>query len=100
MYKLKHKATGLYYRPAGTGSNLSLTGKVYHRKPAIQTWLTLRFYHWPSKPKKLSALHQLCITAFSLPLDANYKYSHLSERFKIKTHVNDWEIEELKLKDK
>lgn len=30
IYKLKHKTTGLYYKPsAGTGSNLSTRGKIY-----------------------------------------------------------------------
>ena len=28
-YRIKHKATGLYYQPLVNGNNLSKTGKVY-----------------------------------------------------------------------
>lgn len=28
-YRIKHKASGLYYKPSGSGNNLSKTGKVY-----------------------------------------------------------------------
>src|SRR5688572_24998328 len=38
LYKLKHKATGLYFQPSRGNGNLSLTGKVYvGRKPDV-TW--------------------------------------------------------------
>ena len=36
FYKIKHKASGLFYRPAGTKtSNLSKVGKSYSRKPTL-----------------------------------------------------------------
>lgn len=31
-YRIKHKASGLYYQPTVNGSNLSKTGKVYLTK--------------------------------------------------------------------
>lgn len=31
-YRIKHKASGLYYSPASNGNNLSKTGKVYLTK--------------------------------------------------------------------
>ena len=31
-YRIKHKASGLYYQPAINGNNLSKTGKVYLAK--------------------------------------------------------------------
>ena len=37
FYKIKHKASGLFYRPAGTKtSNLSKVGKSYSRKPTLR----------------------------------------------------------------
>lgn len=37
FYKIRHKASGLFYRPAGTKtSNLSEVGKVYSRKPSLK----------------------------------------------------------------
>ena len=31
-YRIKHKASGLYYQPTSNGNNLSKTGKVYLTK--------------------------------------------------------------------
>lgn len=31
-YRIKHKASGLYYQPISNGNNLSKTGKVYLTK--------------------------------------------------------------------
>jgi hypothetical protein len=37
FYKIKHKASGLFYRPAGTKtSNLSKVGKSYSQKPSLK----------------------------------------------------------------
>ena len=35
-YRIKHKASGLYYQPTVNGSNLSKTGKVYLTKNKVR----------------------------------------------------------------
>jgi len=41
LYKLRHKPTGLYYKPSKhrSKSNLSAQGKVYHTRPSFG-WLS------------------------------------------------------------
>lgn len=34
-YRVKHKASGLYYQPMSNGNNLSKTGKVYLTKSNV-----------------------------------------------------------------
>lgn len=34
-YKIKHKASGLYYQPLSNGDNLSKSGKVYLTKSCV-----------------------------------------------------------------
>lgn len=49
-YKLKHKPTGLYYKPnKGTGSNLSTRGKVYDNN-YMYNQLTNTHPEWKDKP--------------------------------------------------
>lgn len=59
IYKIKHKPTGLYYKPSvyPYHHNLSKTGKVYHRKPNIESFLSfggVLFYYHPLKTKNWS----------------------------------------------
>jgi hypothetical protein len=44
FYTIKHKATGLYFKPANDtrGINVSKKGKVYNRKPSIHTYDGMR----------------------------------------------------------
>lgn len=46
MYKIRHKPTGLFFKPAKYPykSNLSKNGKVYHTKPSLR-YLGERYYH-------------------------------------------------------
>lgn len=57
FYKIKHIATGLFYKPSGMGkSNLSKRGKVYQTLPSLK-WIDL-YYHpddlkkYPVRPRK------------------------------------------------
>jgi hypothetical protein len=49
LYKLKHKPTGLYYKPTkGTGSNLSTKGKIYDNN-YMWNQLTNKHPEWEGK---------------------------------------------------
>lgn len=41
LYRVLHLPTGLFWKPSTHANkrNLSKTGKVYHTKPAIESWL-------------------------------------------------------------
>lgn len=40
FYKIRHKPTGLYFRPASGSYRLSLCrdGETYHKKPSLKTY--------------------------------------------------------------
>lgn len=46
FYKIKHKPTGLFFKPSryGSKSNLSKKGKVYNRRPTLR-YLGEVYYH-------------------------------------------------------
>jgi len=54
IYKVLHIPTGLYFKPSTyqSKSNLSKTGKVYHRKPNMQLWLGFAGGSSYNHPKK------------------------------------------------
>lgn len=51
VYRLKHKPTGLYFKPSryGSKSNLSKNGKVYSQIPSMS--YVKNGYHHPLKQK-------------------------------------------------
>ena len=56
IYKVLHIPTGMYYKPSKypSHSNLSKTGKVYHTKPNIESFLSYAgrmTYNHPLKSK-------------------------------------------------
>ncbi len=75
IYRLKHKPTGLYFKPSrhGSKSNLSKNGKVYNQIPSFS--YVKNGYHHPLKKK--------------WP-EKNYELR--------KYHPDDWEIEEMEIK--
>lgn len=77
MFRIKHKPTGLYYKPSKyhSRSNLSKTGKVYHTKPNISHYL---------EDYRLGYSYREC--------DKNERWNYKT----IQTKLEDWEIIELK----
>lgn len=45
FYKIRHKATGLFFKPSSDtfGINLSKQGKVYGRKPPLKSFIDSKF---------------------------------------------------------
>lgn len=71
VYKLIHKATGLFYDPHGSYQTVTEVGKVYSkRKPARQTHITI-------------------------PYELRDKYD--SQYHNARTKLDDWEVLEYKL---
>lgn len=61
FYKLRHKPTGLFYKPSnfaygGNKSNLSEKGKVYIKKPSIRNMCGLYVSHKQIKKYNLTVV--------------------------------------------
>lgn len=57
VYKIRHKPTGLFFRPAKDGPNVSTRGKLYEKRPTLK-WLG-GILHWP-KGEKLTVPKYQC----------------------------------------
>lgn len=85
FYKIRHKASGLFYRPASTTtSNLSKVGKLYNRKPSL---------------KRIQGLHITKKQNDEIFGGAGMlmRYSTL---YHIGCNINDFELEEYETKKK
>lgn len=92
LYRIKHKPTGLYYKPAQNGNTLSRKGKVYHRKPNTK-WCEVYFKNvgW-SKPNVSKELENWLGLSWD---EIKKTYINRDNYLAIKSSVRDWEIEEI-----
>lgn len=89
-YRLKHKPTGLYFKPnRGTG-NLSEKGKLYVSRIPSMEWVDrISLYVYPYK-KNFSKVETLVVEFFGSPPANSYSWW-------VKTPRSDWEIETMGL---
>ena len=70
VYKILHKPTGLYFTPSKGNGNLSMTGKIYSRKPSLTVCIgggiRVIIHQWNDKP--LSAWRQKIVDFFDIKL--------------------------------
>lgn len=85
LYKLKHKATGLYFIPSRGNGNLSVKGKIYvNTKPSLTWGHVLRIqFKW----KETEVSRKVC-------KHWGLEYSGWKTVY-VKTMTPDWEIEEI-----
>jgi len=90
-YRIKHKPTGLYFKPSKGGSNLSTKGKIYPSKPSLK-WAgdTIRIRIRGDEVEKLSKVKQILINYFNLKVEGQ-KYTWVDEYKRVP--IEDWEIE-------
>lgn len=89
-YRIKHKPTGLYFKPSKGGSNLSAKGKIYTSLPSLK-WAgdTVRIRIRGDEVEKLSKVKQILINYFNLKMGQKYVWLDRYE----KVPLEDWEIE-------
>lgn len=93
LYRLKHKPTGLYFRPANGRSNLSEKGKIYTMKPSKMWayWIRVVIRKWGLN-EKLKPVEQKIVDHFKIDIKTGTS-TWVDESFR-STDV-DWEIEEV-----
>lgn len=84
FYRIKHKPTGLYYKPGGTGNNLTKNGKVYTSGNNALHYYSEYVPIWANH--KLRSLLRQYYNDISQSLAINIKIPH-----------EDFEIEEVSL---
>lgn len=90
-YRIKHKPTGLYFKPSKGGSSLSAKGKIYTSLPSLK-WAGdyVRIRIRINEIDKLSKTHQILINYFNLTVKEG-KYICMDAYKKVS--LEDWEIE-------
>lgn len=90
LYKIRHIPTGLYYIPSkGRNGNLSITGKIYTRKPRLQTDIRIILRHTKGKKGK----YPMLIKYLDLKPD---KLGYYNFDKYIKTNPSEWIVEQIK----
>lgn len=89
-YRIKHKPTGLYFKPSRGESNLSSKGKIYTSLPSIK-WVgyKIRIRIRGDEVSKLSKVKQILINYFNLKVEQKYVWIDTW----VKVPLEDWEIE-------
>lgn len=82
LFKVFHIPTGLFWKPSthSNKKNLSKTGKVYHTKPAIESWL-----------------HQSGCLSYTDYRKKKTSWGMTEEAYQVPTSLKDWKIVELDL---
>lgn len=89
-YRIKHKPTGLYFKPSRGESNLSSKGKIYTSLPSLKwTGDTIRIRFRGDAIKKLSKAKKILVNHFNL----NEEFDYLWVDQYVKVPFEDWEIE-------
>ena len=102
VYKILHKPTGLYFTPSNGTGNLSITGKIYSRKPSLTVCIggSIRIivHEYGTEEVKLSKKLQAIVDFFKIPKETwgekNYFSGYYFDKH-INTPYEDWEIIEL-----
>lgn len=94
-FRIKHKGTGMYYKPANGGSNLSITGKLYTRKQPMPKHIRIKIQRYSDKD--FLPVQKMIIEFFNLPWKRTSYY--FNEETYIETLPTDWEIEYLKIEE-
>ena len=91
VFKILHKPTGLYFTPSNGYGNLSVSGKIYSRKPSLSVCIgdSIRIVVRVWKDKKLSKRLQTIVDYFNIPKTEKGDY-WFDEH--IKSPHEDWEI--------
>jgi hypothetical protein len=92
-YKIKHKPTGLYFKPSRGKSNLSTKGKLYSMQPNI-TWIgtNISIVIWTCTGK-LSKVNKTIVDYFNIDTSSLKSGSYFSIKTFVNVPLEDWEIE-------
>jgi hypothetical protein len=93
VYKILHKPTGLYFTPSVGYGNLSITGKIYSRKPSLDYvggGVRIIIKKWSNE--KLTKKQKIICDYFDIKPDERGIY--WIDTYK-NTDKSDWEIIEL-----
>lgn len=98
VYKILHKPSGLYFTPSAGSGNLSLTGKIYSRKPSLLVCIggIIRIVIYARDKDKLSKRNQIILNNFKIPKKDTWVHGttlHIDTL--VNTAYEDWEIIEL-----